>query len=55
MAAQVTLAFPADKKAVVMELRPVAVNAQLLPVAGVTMDPPVVRATIALTKGSTSQ
>jgi len=48
VAAQVTLASPADKGAVVMELRPVPVDGQLSPVAGVTVDPPVIRALIAV-------
>ena len=52
--AQVSVAYPADKKMVTMELRPVAVNAQLMPVPGVTVDPPVVRATVAVTKESKS-
>jgi len=54
VAAQVTLAYPATKSTVVMELRPVAVDAQLLPVAGVTVDPPVVRATISSVKAGKS-
>jgi YbbR domain-containing protein len=48
VAAQVTLASPADKGTVVMELRPVAVDGQLSPVAGVTVDPPVIRASFAV-------
>jgi YbbR domain-containing protein len=52
MAAQATVAYPADKSAVVMELRPVPVDAQLHPVAGVTVDPAVVRATIAVTNAT---
>ncbi|HEY5094486.1 MAG TPA: CdaR family protein [Candidatus Eremiobacteraceae bacterium] len=54
MAAEVTFAYPADKKPVVMELRPVAVNNQLLPVPGITMDPPVVHATVGVMKESKS-
>jgi len=54
MAAEVTFAYPADKKPVVMELRPLAVNAQLLPVSGITMDPPVVHATVGVMKESKS-
>ena len=50
MAAQATIAYPADKGAIVMELRPVPVDAQLHPVSGITVDPQVVRATIAVTK-----
>jgi YbbR domain-containing protein len=52
MAAQATVAYPADKGAVVMELRPVPVDAQLHPVAGITVDPPVVRASIVASKAS---
>ena len=48
VAAQVTVASPADKGTVVMELRPVPVDGQLSPVAGVTVDPPIVRASIAV-------
>jgi YbbR domain-containing protein len=54
MAAQATVAYPADKGAVVMELRPVPVDAQLHPVTGITVDPPVVRATATVTKASKS-
>lgn len=53
IAAQVTLAYPADKSAVVMELRPIPVDSQLAPVSAITVDPPVVRATVAVTKGPT--
>jgi len=52
MAAQATVAYPADKGAVVMELRPVPVDAQLHTVSGITVDPPVVRASIVVTKAS---
>jgi YbbR domain-containing protein len=52
--AQVTLAYPADNKVVMMELRPIAVNAQLVPVSGVTVDPPLVRATVSAAKASKS-
>jgi YbbR domain-containing protein len=54
MAAQATVAYPAGKGAVVMELRPVPVDAQLHPVSGITVDPPVVRATVAVTKAPKS-
>ncbi|HLJ83458.1 MAG TPA: hypothetical protein VKT51_04735 [Candidatus Eremiobacteraceae bacterium] len=46
VAAQTTVALPGPHESAVMEVRPVAVDAQLTPVAGVTIDPPLVRATI---------
>ena len=55
MAAQATLSYPADKGAVLMELHPLPVDAQLRPVAGVTVDPPLVRATIAVPKVTKAQ
>ncbi|HEY7981632.1 MAG TPA: CdaR family protein [Candidatus Eremiobacteraceae bacterium] len=54
IAAQATVAYPADKSTVVMELRPVPVDAQLHPVSGVTVDPPVVRATVVVSKAPKS-
>ncbi|HKW45443.1 MAG TPA: CdaR family protein, partial [Candidatus Eremiobacteraceae bacterium] len=55
MAAQATLSYPAGKGAVLMELHPLPVDAQLRPVAGVTVDPPLVRATIAVPKVTKAQ
>jgi YbbR domain-containing protein len=52
MAAQATVAFPAEKSAVVMELRLSPVDAQLHTVSGITVDPQVVRATIAVPKAT---
>jgi YbbR domain-containing protein len=46
VAVQTTVALPGPHESTVMEVRPVAVDAQLTPVAGVTIDPPLVRATI---------
>jgi YbbR domain-containing protein len=54
VAAQATIAYPADKGAIVMELRPVPVDSQLHPVTGITVDPAVVRATLAVTKAPKS-
>ena len=46
VAVQTTVALPGPHESSVMEVRPVAVDAQLAPVSGVTIDPPLVRATI---------
>jgi YbbR domain-containing protein len=54
VAAQATIAYPSDKGAIVMELRPVPVDSQLHPVTGITVDPAVVRATLAVTKAPKS-
>ena len=50
VAVQTTVALPGPNQSAVMEVRPVAVDAQLAPVAGVTIDPPLVRATIRVRK-----
>ena len=55
MAAQATLTYPPIKGAEVLELRAVPVDAELVPVSGVTVDPPVVRATVAAIKESKKQ
>ncbi len=46
VAVQTTVALPGPNQSTVIEVRPVPVDAQLTPVAGVTIDPPLVRATI---------